>query len=88
MKLVFFEAVQDLAIVILHDLNPVPLVLIRGLIVLDLFLHSSDPLLHILLLVVKLILQGQEVLIERDAVAKQSFIPTGLVLLIDLLLLQ
>lgn len=88
MKLVFFEAVQNLAIVILHDLDAVSLVLIGSLIILNILLHCTDTLLHILLLVVELIFEGQEVLIQRNAIAKQSFIATSLILLVDLLLLQ
>ena len=88
MKLVFFEAVHNFAIVILHDLDPVPFVFVRGLIILNLILHSSDTLLHLLLLVVEFIFQSQEVLIERDAITEQGFVPTSLILLIDFLLLQ
>lgn len=64
------------------------LVLIVGLITLNFVLGLLDSCLELLLLVVKLVLQGQEVLIQRNTVAKERFIATCLVLLVNLLVLQ
>lgn len=83
-----FEALQDLAEIVLHDLDPVALVVIGGLVTLDFILRVLDSGLELLLLVVELVFKRQEVLVERDAIAQERFIPTRLVLLVDLLVLE
>lgn len=60
------------------------LVLIRCFVALDLGLRIPDFRLKLLLLVVKFVLEGQEVLIQRDAVTQKRFIATRLVFLVDL----
>ena len=64
------------------------LVLIVGLVALDLRLSVLNAALHLFLLIVELVLEGQEVLIERNTVTQQRLVPTRLVLLIHFLVLQ
>ena len=64
------------------------LVLVRGLIALDLLLSVPNTALQLLLLVIELVFERKEVLIERDTVSQERLIAIGLVLLIDLLVLQ
>ena len=64
------------------------LALIAGLISLDLILGILDASLQLFLLIVKLVLQGQEMLIQRNAIAQKRFIAASLILLIDLLVLE
>ena len=63
-------------------------VIVRGFITLDFALSSSDSLLEVFLLVVEFVLQGQEMLVKRDAVTQERFIARGLVLLIDFTVLE
>ena len=63
-------------------------VIVRGFITFNLALSSSNPLLEVFLLVVEFVLQGQEMLVERDAVTQERFIARGLVLLIDFTVLE
>ena len=64
------------------------LVLIVGLVTLDLRLSVLNAALHLFLLIVELVLEGQEVLIKRDAVSEERLVPAGLVLLVDFLILE
>lgn len=64
------------------------LLVIVSLVTLDLVLSLLDSRLELLLLVVKLVLQGQEVLIQGNTVAQERFIATRLILLVHLLVLQ
>lgn len=64
------------------------LVLIGSLIALNLILGILYTRLKLLLFIVKLVLEGQEMLIERDSVPEKRLITTGLVLLIHLLVLE
>ena len=72
----------------LHDLDLVTFVLIRGLIACDLLLSVPHTAIQLLLLVIELVFERQEVLIEGDTVAQERLIAIGLVLLVDLLVLQ
>jgi hypothetical protein len=49
----------------------------------DVVFHHFGSLLELALLVVVLVLQGQEVLVKRNSVAEKSFVARSLVLLID-----
>ena len=82
------EPPQDALVVILHDLDPVAFILVAGLITFDFVLSVFDSCLQLFLLVVKFVLESQEVLIERDAVSQQRLVPARLVLLIDFLVLK
>ena len=85
---VFLVAILNLPEVILHDFNPVALILVVCFVTLDFILGLLDAGLQFFLLVVELVLKGQEVLIEWNAVSKKRFIAAGLVLLVNLLVLE
>ena len=83
-----FKPPEDTLEVVLHDLNAMALVLVTSLVALNLVLCVFDPRLQLLLLVVKFVLEGQEMLIERDTVPQERLIAACLILLIDLLVLE
>ena len=82
------KTVHIFLVVGLHDLDLVTLVLIRGLIALNLLLSVPHTAIQLLLLVIELVFERQEVLIEGDTVSQERLIAIGLVLLVDLLVLQ
>ena len=82
------KTVHIFLVVGLHDLDLVTLVLIRGLIACDLLLSVPHTAIQLLLLVIELVFERQEVLIEGNAVSQERLIAVGLVLLVDLLVLQ
>lgn len=86
--LVFLESILNLSEVILHDFDPVALVLVAGFVPLDIVFCVLDACLELLLLVIELVLESQEVFIERNAIAKKRFIATGLVFLVYLLVFE
>ena len=79
---------MNLLVVILHDIDPVALLIVVLLVTLNLILSLLDSRLELLLLIVKFVLQGQEVLVQRNTVTQERFIATSLVLLVDLLVFQ
>ena len=81
-------AVEHLAVVVLHHLDAVPLVFVRGLVALDLAHRVLNLSLELLLFVVEFVFQGQEVLIERDAITEKRFVAASLVLLVDFAVLE
>ena len=85
---VLLEAILNLLEVVLHDLNSVALVLVVGFVTLNVILGLLDARLELFLLVVELVLKGQEVLVEWNTVSQKRFIAASLVLLIDLLVLE
>ena len=85
---VLLEAILNLPEVVLHDLNSVALVLVVRFVALDVVLGLLDARLELFLLVVELVLKGQEVLIEWNTVSQKRFIAASLVLLVDLLVLE
>ena len=64
------------------------LLLVSVLLSEDLLFHHLDFLLLHVLLIVELVLQSQKVLVQRDTVSQKSFIPRGLVLLVNFAVLQ
>jgi len=74
--------------VVLHDFDPVALVLVAGLVALNVVFGILNARLELLLLVVEFVLERQEVFVEGNTVAKKRFIATGLILLVDLLVFE
>ena len=62
---VFLVAILNLPEVILHDFNPVALILVVCFVTLDFILGLLDAGLQFFLLVVELVLKGQEVLYKN-----------------------
>ena len=85
---VIFEAVLELGVVSLHDFDSVPLVIIGGLVTLNLILGILNTRLELLLLVVELVLESQEMLIQRNSISQKRFIAASLILLVHFLVLQ
>ena len=83
-----FVAVKHLSVIVLHNLDTVTLVLIGSLVSFDIGLCVLDLSLEFFLFVVKLVLQSQEVLIQRNTVSQERFIATSLVLLVNFLVLK
>jgi len=82
------EAIENLAVIVLHHFNSVSLVLIGRLVSFDLILCVFDSVFEFFLLVVELVFQGQKVLIQGNTVSQKRFIATCLVLLVDFLIFQ
>ena len=82
------KTIEHLPVVILKHFDPVALVLVRCFVTIDLILCVLYASFKLLLLVVELVLEGQEMLVERNAVAEERFIATGLILLVHLLIFE
>ena len=85
---VIFKALLEPREVSLHDFDSVPLVFIGELVTLNLILGILNTRLELLLLVVELVLEGQEVLIQRNSISQKRFIAASLVLLVHFLVFQ
>ena len=84
----FLKSIEHFSVVVLKHFDSVTLVLVRCLVAINLILSVLYASFELLLLVVELVLEGQEMLVEGDAVAEERFIATGLVLLVDLLIFE
>jgi hypothetical protein len=85
---VVFGLGRNFFVLSFENLNLVVALLVRILLLFDFIFHSFDLLPEEVLFVVKFVFQSQEVLVEGDAVSQKSFIAAGLVLLINLFLLE
>lgn len=88
MLFVLFKALLEPREVLFHDVDSVPLVFIGELVTLNLILGILNTRLELLLLVVELVLEGQEMLIQRNSISQKRFIAASLVLLVHFLVFQ
>lgn len=82
------ETFVDLIVFISQDLQLVLPLIITGHLFGAVFDHHLDFFCCTIIFVVIFILQGQEMFVKRDSVTEESLIPRGLILLVDLTLLQ
>ena len=82
------ELARNLLVLLLENLDLVLLADVAVRVMLHLLLQRQSLLLERALLVVELALQGEEVLVERDAVAQKRFVTRSFVLLVDLAIFQ
>ena len=86
--LVVLEIGLHVVVALLEDLDSAVLFLVFGLLLANLLLHQLLVLVQAIPFVVELVFQGQDVLVQRDLVLQQGLVRRGLILDLDLLLLE